>query len=306
MDSISRRILGSEYRFRVILKHPLAFLARVWRGMRRNQIFLMAGAIAYNALLSLVPFVALILLALSSFADETALLQTVKEAIEIIIPGQSDVVLLQVQGLVEGREGLGWVAIGLLIFFSASAFFVLERALERIFEHRRRIQRRHILVSVIIPYLYMLTLAVGLIGLTVLTGVISGFEERIPETLWGIHIRDAFASGLGFISVYLFQIALLTSFYLVMPVGRISLPASLAGGVFAATLWEIVRRILSWYLSNLSSVNVVYGSLAAVIVALLLLEVGAIILLAGAQVIAEYERFVHRERFRRPPAQASS
>jgi len=290
----------------VILKHPLAFLARVWRGMRRNQIFLMAGAIAYNALLSLVPFVALILLTLSSFADETALLQTVKEAIEIIIPGQSDVVLLQVQGLVEGREGLGWVAIGLLIFFSASAFFVLERALERIFEHRKRIQRRHILVSVIIPYLYMLTLAVGLIGLTVLTGVISGFEERIPETLWGIHIRDAFASGLGFISVYLFQIALLTSFYLVMPVGRISLPASLAGGVFAATLWEIVRRILSWYLSNLSSVNVVYGSLAAVIVALLLLEVGAIILLAGAQVIAEYERFVHRERFRRRPRQASS
>lgn len=305
MDSISRRILGSEYRFRVILKHPLAFLLRVWRGMRRNQIFLMAGAIAYNALLSLVPFVALILLTLSSFADETTLLQTVKEAIEIIIPGQSDVVLLQVQGLVEGREGLGWVAIALLIFFSASAFFVLERALERIFEHRRRIQRRHILISVIIPYLYMLALAVGLISLTVLTGVISGFEERIPEILWGIHIRDAFTSGLGFISVYLFQVALLTSFYLVMPVGRISLPASLAGGVFAATLWEIVRRILSWYLANLSSVNVVYGSLAAVIVALLLLEVGAIILLAGAQVIAEYERFVHRERFRRRPAQAA-
>jgi len=147
----------------------------------------------------------------------------------------------------------------------------------------------------------MLTLALGLIGLTVMTGFISGFEERLPETLWGIHFREAFTSGLGFLSVYLFQVALLTSFYLVMPVGRISVPAALAGGVFAATLWEIVRRILSWYLSNLSSVNLVYGSLAAVIVALLLLEVGAIILLAGAQVIAEYERFVHRERFRRRP-----
>ncbi|KPK54083.1 MAG: hypothetical protein AMJ59_25190 [Gammaproteobacteria bacterium SG8_31] len=277
MDSISRRILGSEYRLRLILKHPLAFLLRVWRGMRRNQVFLMAGAIAYNALLSLVPFVALILLGLSYFADEDELLQTLRDAIEAMIPGQSDVVILQVRGLLEGREGLGWVAMGLLIIFSASAFLVLERALERIFEHRVQIHRRHILVSVVIPYLYMLVLGLGLIGLTILTGVVTGFEQRLPETLWGLEFRESFTSGLGFISVFMFQVAL------------------------AATLWEVIRRILSWYLSTVSIVNVVYGSLGAAIVALLLLEVGAVILLAGAQFIAEYERFVHRERFRPKP-----
>jgi YihY family inner membrane protein len=282
----------------LILKHPLAFLARVWRGMRRNQVFLMAGAIAYNALLSLVPFVALILLGLSYFADEAELLQTLRDAIEVLIPGQSDVVLLQVEGLLEGREGLGWVAMGLLIFFSASAFLVLERALERIFEHRVQIHRRHILVSVVIPYLYMLVLGLGLIGLTILTGVITGFEERLPETLWGLDFREGFTSGLGFVSVFGFQVALMTSFYLVLPIGRISLSAAVAGGLFAATLWEMIRRVLSWYLANVSFVNVVYGSLGTVIIALLLLEVGAIVLLAGAQVIAEYERFVHRERFR--------
>jgi uncharacterized BrkB/YihY/UPF0761 family membrane protein len=37
-------------------------------------------------------------------------------------------------------------------------------------------------------------------------------------------------------------------------------------------------------------VNVVYGTLATAIVALLTFEVAAIILLLGAQVIAEYER----------------
>jgi uncharacterized BrkB/YihY/UPF0761 family membrane protein len=74
--------------------------------------------------------------------------------------------------------------------------------------------------------------------------------------------------------------------------------SALVGGVFAATLWDAIRRVLSWYLSSISAVDVVYGSLGAVIIALLLLEVGAIIVLAGAQVIAEYERFVHRERFR--------
>ena len=82
-----------------------------------------------------------------------------------------------------------------------------------------------------------------------------------------------------------------------MPVGRISVPAALAGGFFATTLWDGIRRVLAWYLSQISVVDVVYGSLGAVIIALILLEIGAVILLAGAQVIAEYERFVHRDRF---------
>jgi len=54
-------------------------------------------------------------------------------------------------------------------------------------------------------------------------------------------------------------------------------------------LWEATRHILLWYFSTLS-VGVVYGSLATTIVGLLSLEIASIILLLGAQVIAEYER----------------
>ena len=45
-----------------------------------------------------------------------------------------------------------------------------------------------------------------------------------------------------------------------------------------------------WYFGHLSKVGVVYGSLATAIVVLLSLEVGAALLLLGAQVISEYER----------------
>ena len=86
------------------------------------------------------------------------------------------------------------------------------------------------------------------------------------------------------------EILLLTSIYLVMPVGRLSLRHALIGGITAALLWEITRHILVWYFSTLSLVNVVYGTFATVIIILLSLEAAAIILLLGAQVIAEYER----------------
>jgi YihY family inner membrane protein len=83
---------------------------------------------------------------------------------------------------------------------------------------------------------------------------------------------------------------LLTGLYLVMPVGRISFRHALIGGVTATALWEIVRRGLAWYLANLSMVNVIYGSLATSVVVLLTFEVGALIVLFGAQLIAELER----------------
>jgi uncharacterized BrkB/YihY/UPF0761 family membrane protein len=44
-----------------------------------------------------------------------------------------------------------------------------------------------------------------------------------------------------------------------------------------------------YYLQNVSFVNVIYGSLTTSIIILITLEVGAIILLLGAQVIAELE-----------------
>jgi YihY family inner membrane protein len=86
------------------------------------------------------------------------------------------------------------------------------------------------------------------------------------------------------------EICLLTSIYMVMPVGNLSLRHALIGGVTAALLWEITRHVLVWYFATLSQVNVVYGSLTTAIVALLSLEIAATLLLFGAQVISEYER----------------
>jgi YihY family inner membrane protein len=87
------------------------------------------------------------------------------------------------------------------------------------------------------------------------------------------------------------EIFVLTSIYLVMPVGRPSLRLALLGSVTAAVLWEITRHVLVWYFATLSQVSVVYGSLTTSIVVLFSLEALATLLLFGAQVISEFERF---------------
>jgi YihY family inner membrane protein len=98
------------------------------------------------------------------------------------------------------------------------------------------------------------------------------------------------------------EILLLTSLYLVMPVGRLSVRHALVGGVTAALLWEATRHVLTWYFASVSKVNVVYGSLATAIVVLLSLEIAATLVLFGAQVIAEYERVSTGRGVESPPA----
>jgi YihY family inner membrane protein len=86
------------------------------------------------------------------------------------------------------------------------------------------------------------------------------------------------------------EVLMITSIYLVMPVARVRFRYALIGGITAAVLWEITRRVLIWYYATVSMVNVIYGSIAITVVALLSIEVVVVIMLLGAQVIAELER----------------
>lgn len=64
----------------------------------------------------------------------------------------------------------------------------------------------------------------------------------------------------------------------------------MTGGITVTILWGIIRRAVVWYYAVLSGVNLIYGSIAAPVVALLTLQAAAIMLLLGTQVIAELER----------------
>ena len=92
------------------------------------------------------------------------------------------------------------------------------------------------------------------------------------------------------------MVMLFSALYWILPTARVSFRRALVGGVTATVLWEITRRWLVWYFSNLSMVNIIYGSAGAIIIILLSMEAGAIILLLGAQVIANLEHLDHRRR----------
>ncbi|WP_354682478.1 YihY/virulence factor BrkB family protein [Cupriavidus necator] len=273
-----------------LLRHPGRFAWHTLRQFRANQGLLLAGAVAYYALLSIVPLLILMVIALSHVVAPDLLLSTLAHYLEWVVPGQSRALTSELAGFLRNRGTVGWVLLGTMLFFSSLAFTVLENAMSVIFVHRVAIRRRHFLVSAVLPYCYIVVLSVGLLLVSVVAGALLAIGERHVAVLGHDWSLDRLSTTLLYLLGFLGEVLMLTSIYMVMPVGRLSLRHALSGAVIAAVLWEISRHVLVWYFSTLSQVGRVYGSLTTAIVVLLSLEIAATLLLMGAQVIAEFER----------------
>lgn len=273
-----------------MLRRPGSFFWHVVKGFKHNQGVLLAGAVAYYMLLSIVPLIALLLVGLSQIYPADTLLETLNRELQLIIPAGGAVLTDHFAGFLQHKKLIGWVGIGILVFFSTMAFTVLENAMSVIFHHRVAIQRRHFLVSAVIPFLFIALIGVGLLLITFISGALQSIEGT-SVILFGSewNLQGAEGSVLYLLGVG-GLVLLLTALYLIMPVGQIALRHAVIGGFVAAVLWELTRHLLVWYFSTLSLVNIVYGSLATAVVVLLSFEAAAVILLFGAQVIAEFER----------------
>jgi len=289
-DRINPTMKLINHRIAHVLKNPVAFALRVLKAFQANQGLLLAGAVAYYALLSIVPLLILMVIALSQVIDQEVLLATSRRALEHVVPGEGSAVVVELRAFLDHREVIGWVLLITMLFFSSLGFRVLENAISVIFLHRVQKRRRHFLVSLLLPFGYIVFIgAVLFAGTFVIAELVTMGGENlvILGHSWSL-------SGPSRLLIYVAgvigEILLLSGIYYFMPVGRLSALHALIGGTTAGLLWELIRLALGWYFGTLSQVSLVYGSLATAIIVLLSLEVAATLLLLGAQVIAEYER----------------
>ena len=282
------RIISSSVTF--VLKNPGTFALSTLKAFRANQGLLLAGAVAYYALLSIVPLLILSVIVLSHWIDRAELLATIGRYLEWLVPSQSKAMVGELANFLVNREFAGWVLLATMVFFSSLAFTVLESAMCIIFLHRAAVRRRHFMVSALMPYLYILSLGIGMLLATLVAGSLQAIGQERVEIFGRTWSLGGISGALLYLLGLTGEILVLTSVYLVMPIGRLRLSHALIGGVTAALLWELTRHALVWYFATLSQVSVVYGSLTTAIVVLLSLEIAATLMLFGAQVISEYER----------------
>src|SRR5689334_12129647 len=168
---------------RKILARPGAFAWQTLKAFKAHQGLLLAGAVAYYALLSIVPLLILIAIALTQWIEPALLLEALERYLEWLIPGEADAIVKELANFLEHKQVIGWLLLGTMIFFSGLAFTVLENAMSVIFFHRVKERKRRFVISFLLPYCYVLSLGVGVLLVTLVSGSLQAMGERDIEFL---------------------------------------------------------------------------------------------------------------------------
>jgi membrane protein len=274
----------------VVAVHAARFVGRVVQRFLENKGLLLAGAVGYNALLSIVPLFAITVVVLSLFYDDQLVSTILVERIQPLAPGLAPAVEEAIGSFMAHRHMVGWGGLLMVFLVSTVAFRMIEDAMAVVFRRPRRHQRRSRKMSLLIQLAYVPLVGLGialLTGLTMLARAIHYWEAT--GTLWTTSFSGLLPGAISAAS-FLLMVGLLTSFYSVMPVVKVPLRLALIGGIVAAVLWGLLSHLLAYFFANLSLIPVVYGSLGTIIVVLVSMEFFAGILIVGAQLVAEVDR----------------
>ena len=101
---------------------------------------------------------------------------------------------------------------------------------------------------------------------------------------------DRLVSWLSALAPALFSVCAFILIYRLMPRARVGWRDVWLGGLIAGLIWGAGKQIFAWYVGNVATYNVVYGSVGAIIAFLLWCYLSGQILLLGAEFTAEYSR----------------
>src|SRR5258708_5084602 len=110
----------------VAVQHIGRLVMEVARKYSEDRGPLIAAAVSFFALLSLIPLVLLGVWGLGQFLSSAEAFQRVIDYLESYLPGSSDVAEPYLAALVKGHHTIGWLGIGGLIWSGSQGFVILE------------------------------------------------------------------------------------------------------------------------------------------------------------------------------------
>lgn len=247
-----------------------------------------AASIAYYALLSLFPFLLLILSIVGTFTTDPSDRDAVVQFVFRYFPRQFDFMTRQFDAFRGQTVQLGIGGLLALIWASLGVFNAISSAVNHAWGVERR---RSFLMHRFISFLMMLSAgAIFVIALVLASiarvGPANWFWALIERSPWFVWLTQVTAAY-GATALLIGCVALL--FYFI-PNTEMRFRWVWPGAIVTGMLWRGALSAFSWYARDLAAWNVIHGSIAAVVVFLLWIYVSAVILLYGVEMTAAYAR----------------
>jgi membrane protein len=258
------------------------------RSFRQDGCLTLSAAIAFYAILSLIPFLYLLVSLIGLFVgSEGEALPQVSSYITKLIPFISKIVLKEVGRINLGSGGFAWFALFFMLCASTLIFGSIESSLKKVFEFENA---RPFWVSKIMSLLFVPVAGLVFLLLQTFNLFVDAFIRL--NTYFGITIIPVFLNNIFLKYVFPFALTfvLLTALYALVPPGKPFIKQSMIGGFLCAALLEVAKHIFRWSVTHNPNYGLVYGSLNTIILMVLWLFYASAIFLFCAEIIAAYRK----------------
>lgn len=263
----------------------LGILQTAIKSFTEKQAAQASAGLAYYTFFSIFPLLLVFIAVGSYFLDSHQVFNAVTQFIQQALPISRQVINENLQEILEARDTAGLISLLILIWSASGMFTNLAYNINLAWPRARR---RNFLQNRLVG----LWMIVGLIGLIVLSLILSWITARLPF----INLEHAspvdvvllrLISALGsWLMIFLVFLTL----YHGIPRIRVPWRASLWGALIASLAWKTVIAGFGWYLSSrFGQYQLVYGSLGAIVAFLFLMYIISIITLFGAHLSAAIE-----------------
>ncbi len=271
----------------------LHLATRTARIFGQGHAFNHAAAISFFALLSALPFLILLVSAIGYLAyvagpesdAVSAILARLGSVLARFSPVASDALPSLLDTVIARRGQFGLFGAGVMILGGSMVFGAIEAAVKELFAVPKR--RRFLVSRAIFSALLVAVGIVLFLGHYLLTMVDSFLLTLLGTTL------EAWLDHHAILNAALTLIPVPLTFLAILYLPGIARPPfryGLMGSLLFFLLWEIAREAFAWYVTNLSSMDVLYGSMATPIVIMIWTYYAASILLFAFAFVAALNR----------------
>lgn len=281
------------------------YAKRVWDNAGEDNVLFLAGGIAFNILLAVVPFVLLLVWFLTFLLDKSSAnaSEVVTNYVDRLLPVRSAAANKQYHALLNDilkahTELPIWSSIG-FVWFSTRLFGSLRTVLASVFdiESERSIIKGKIFDIQITILATLLITANTLISTYVLIAtnesVLLLGELGIRKDVMG----QAKALG-GQLVASLLVAAMFFSLYKYLPVRRVRTKTAWVAAVFTTVMFELAKFLFASYVTSFKPDSLYKGTMAAMVVVVVWVYYAALIFILGGEVGQVYELRRTRKRQR--------
>ena len=284
------------------------YAKRVWDNSGEDNIFFLAGGIAFNILLAAVPFVLLFASALGYLLNQSAEASSaeINEIIDQFLPanpsGEQSPLAGVLIDIVQSRQAIGLYSVIGFIWFSTRLFGSLRSVLALIFDID---SDRGIVAGKIFDVQITILSSLLLVAYTALNAYLALATTQGLTFLDQIGVRKdimgALEYNIGQAIAFLFIALMFFALYKFLPNRRIRWQMALVGSLFTSLLLEVAKRVFGAYVRSFDPGSLYSGTLAALIIVVLWTYYAAIIFILGGEVAQVYAlrrvRRLQREAF---------